>query len=122
MLMYHANNISAPLQDVPYVDFPELKFNEHESTQMPFRYVKADDGMPIMPKVSIFLSQISRYHNTDYLGNGGLDQERCRQGHRRPFLIWPPTSGGLAYMDMSFGSHRASELVCLQLHVLYTGT
>ncbi|KAK1833228.1 hypothetical protein QBC39DRAFT_329118 [Podospora conica] len=39
-----------PLQDVPYVDFPELKFNEHESTQMPFRYVKSEDGMPIMPK------------------------------------------------------------------------
>lgn len=50
-----ANHISAPLQDVPYVDFPELKFNEHESTQMPFRYVKTDDGMPIMPKVSIDL-------------------------------------------------------------------
>jgi len=70
-----ANHISAPLQDVPYVDFPELKFNEHESTQMPFRYVKAEDGMPIMPKVSISLSQIHRRH-TDYLGNGGLDQER----------------------------------------------
>lgn len=86
-----ANHISAPLQDVPYVDFPELKFNEHESTQMPFRYVKSDDGMPIMPKVSIYSYPIYRCH-ADCLGNGGLDQEGRRQGHRRPFLIWPLTS------------------------------
>ncbi|RYO96665.1 hypothetical protein DL765_011527 [Monosporascus sp. GIB2] len=37
------------LNAIPYVDFPELKFNEHESTQMPFRYVKGPDGQPIMP-------------------------------------------------------------------------
>ncbi|RYP61660.1 hypothetical protein DL770_009739 [Monosporascus sp. CRB-9-2] len=37
------------LTTIPYVDFPELKFNEHESTQMPFRYVKGPDGKPIMP-------------------------------------------------------------------------
>ncbi|RYP45418.1 hypothetical protein DL768_008240 [Monosporascus sp. mg162] len=37
------------LNTIPYVDFPELKFNEHESTQMPFRYVKGPDGKPIMP-------------------------------------------------------------------------
>ncbi|CAK7267869.1 hypothetical protein SEPCBS119000_002770 [Sporothrix epigloea] len=39
-----------PLDDIPYLDFPELQFNEHESTQMPFRYVKSDDGKPIMPE------------------------------------------------------------------------
>ncbi|KAL1840975.1 hypothetical protein VTJ49DRAFT_7581 [Mycothermus thermophilus] len=39
-----------PLNEIPYVDFPELKFNEHESTEMPFRYVKDDDGKPIMPE------------------------------------------------------------------------
>ncbi|RYO85453.1 hypothetical protein DL766_002111 [Monosporascus sp. MC13-8B] len=37
------------LNTIRYVDFPELKFNEHESTQMPFRYVKGPDGKPIMP-------------------------------------------------------------------------
>ncbi|KAI2624963.1 DUF431-domain-containing protein [Hypoxylon sp. NC1633] len=37
------------LNKIPYTDFPELKFNEHESTEMPFRYVKDDDGNPIMP-------------------------------------------------------------------------
>ncbi|OAA62547.1 DUF431 domain containing protein [Niveomyces insectorum RCEF 264] len=39
-----------PLTEIPYVDFPELTFNEHESTQMPFRYVKGDNGQPIMPE------------------------------------------------------------------------
>ncbi|KAI2467018.1 DUF431-domain-containing protein [Annulohypoxylon bovei var. microspora] len=38
------------LNKVPFVDFPELKFNEHESTQMPFRYVTDKDGKPIMPE------------------------------------------------------------------------
>lgn len=41
-----------PVQDVPYLDFPELHFNEHESTQMPFRYVRGEDEKPIMPEVS----------------------------------------------------------------------
>ncbi|KEZ45204.1 hypothetical protein SAPIO_CDS2664 [Scedosporium apiospermum] len=39
-----------PLDKIPYDDFPELKFNEHESTEMPFRYVKGEDGKPIMPE------------------------------------------------------------------------
>ncbi|CEJ80178.1 Putative DUF431 domain-containing protein [[Torrubiella] hemipterigena] len=38
------------LTDVPYLDYPELKFNKHESTQMPFRYVKGADDQPIMPE------------------------------------------------------------------------
>ena len=37
------------LQDVPYVDFPELQLDQHEFTEMPFRYVKAADGSPVMP-------------------------------------------------------------------------
>lgn len=43
-----------PLKDVPYLDHPDLKINDHESTQMPFRYVKGEDGQPIMPKVEMF--------------------------------------------------------------------
>lgn len=46
-----ANSLPVPLKDVPYVDHPDLKINDHESTQMPFRYVKGEDGEPIMPKV-----------------------------------------------------------------------
>ncbi|PHH75222.1 hypothetical protein CDD80_2528 [Ophiocordyceps camponoti-rufipedis] len=39
-----------PLDEIPYVDFPELKFNDHESTKMPFRYVVDDEGNPVMPQ------------------------------------------------------------------------
>ncbi|TGJ80355.1 hypothetical protein E0Z10_g8403, partial [Xylaria hypoxylon] len=38
------------LNMVPYLDNPDLKINEHESTEMPFRYVKGDDGEPVMPE------------------------------------------------------------------------
>ncbi|KIW60773.1 hypothetical protein PV05_00961 [Exophiala xenobiotica] len=40
----------APLDEIPYVDFPELKLNEHETTEMPFRYVTDKSGKPIMPE------------------------------------------------------------------------
>ncbi|KAI5784637.1 SAM-dependent RNA methyltransferase [Geopyxis carbonaria] len=38
------------LDEIPFTDFPELQINKNESTQMPFRYVKDADGMPVMPK------------------------------------------------------------------------
>ncbi|KAK8098441.1 carboxypeptidase D [Apiospora kogelbergensis] len=38
------------LDMIPYLDHPELKFGEKESTEMPFRYVKGKDGKPIMPE------------------------------------------------------------------------
>jgi len=38
------------LREIAYLDFPELKFDEHESTEMPFRYVEGADGKPIMPE------------------------------------------------------------------------
>lgn len=37
------------LDAIPYVDFPELKLSDHESTEMPFRYVIDDKKKPIMP-------------------------------------------------------------------------
>jgi ribosome biogenesis SPOUT family RNA methylase Rps3 len=40
-----------PLDKIEYVDHPELKINQHESTQMPFRYVKGELGEPVMPEV-----------------------------------------------------------------------
>ncbi|KAJ9501474.1 hypothetical protein H2202_003268 [Exophiala xenobiotica] len=50
-----------PLEEIPYVDFPELKLNEHETTEMPFRYVKDKSGKPIMPEVgSGYLCSTSR--------------------------------------------------------------
>lgn len=59
----HSDHL-VPVDEIPYLDFPELKFNEHESTEMPFRYVKGEDGKPIMPKVS------------------------CRPSHASQVLIW----------------------------------
>jgi len=38
------------LEKIEYIDNPELQINQHESTQMPFRYVKGDYGRPIMPE------------------------------------------------------------------------
>jgi ribosome biogenesis SPOUT family RNA methylase Rps3 len=40
---------------IPYVDFPELKLDEHESTEMPFRYVVDGEGRPVMPEVSALI-------------------------------------------------------------------
>lgn len=51
---------TAPLDKIPYVTYPELKFSEHESTEMPFKYVTDKDGQPIMPEVS-FNNFPSRY-------------------------------------------------------------
>lgn len=42
---------TVPLDKIPYVDHPELRINEHESTEMPFRYVRDSHGKPIMPDV-----------------------------------------------------------------------
>ncbi|MCJ1377651.1 hypothetical protein MMC17_000747 [Xylographa soralifera] len=38
------------LDQISYIDYPELKIDEHESTEMPFRYVMDENGKPIMPK------------------------------------------------------------------------
>lgn len=37
------------LDAISYIDFPELKLDYHESTEMPFRYVVDQNGDPIMP-------------------------------------------------------------------------
>ncbi|KAI4095213.1 MAG: hypothetical protein LQ344_001725 [Seirophora lacunosa] len=42
--------LQAPLNAVPYVDYPEIRIDEHESTEMPFRYVKDAQGKPVMPE------------------------------------------------------------------------
>lgn len=38
------------LDAIPYTDYPELKLDEHESTEMPFRYVVDNFGRPIVPE------------------------------------------------------------------------
>ena len=52
--------IVVPLKDIPYVDHPELQVDEHESTEMPFRYVKNPDGSPCMPEVSYVRSEMEQ--------------------------------------------------------------
>ena len=39
------------LENIKYVDHPEIKVDEHESTEMPFRYVLDKEGKPIFPVV-----------------------------------------------------------------------
>jgi ribosome biogenesis SPOUT family RNA methylase Rps3 len=39
------------LDAIAFVDNPELRLDRHESTEMPFRYVKGEDGGPVMPEV-----------------------------------------------------------------------
>ncbi|KAJ3515854.1 hypothetical protein NLJ89_g1498 [Agrocybe chaxingu] len=37
-----------PLQDIPYIDYPTIRFNAKESVEMPFRYI-ADGKEPCLP-------------------------------------------------------------------------
>ena len=66
-----------PLDEILYVDYPELPIDEHESTEMPFRYLKDADGLPVMPKVmkgpSDFLNSVSQDALTDRLLQGMID-------------------------------------------------
>ncbi|EEQ33309.1 hypothetical protein McanMca71_006469 [Microsporum canis] len=39
-----------PLNQIPWLDFPEIRIDKRESIEMPFRYVKGPDGGPIMPE------------------------------------------------------------------------
>ena len=50
-LFAEANIALVSLNDIAYIDYPELRVDEHESTEMPFRYMVDDDGSPIMPLV-----------------------------------------------------------------------
>ncbi len=49
--MANFNHWAVPLDQIPYVDKPELRIDEHESVEMPFRYIKRQDGEPSMPEV-----------------------------------------------------------------------
>ncbi|KAI9796379.1 MAG: hypothetical protein M1835_004232 [Candelina submexicana] len=40
------------LADIPYIDHPELQIDEHESSEMPFRYMTDRNNQPITPEVS----------------------------------------------------------------------
>ncbi|CAE6510241.1 unnamed protein product [Rhizoctonia solani] len=39
-----------PLQNIPYIDHPTIRFNAKESVEMPFRYITDSKGEPILPE------------------------------------------------------------------------
>lgn len=52
------------------MDYPELRIDEHETTEMPFRYVAAEGGQPVMPVVSRLLG--IRHFKTHSHGPQGM--------------------------------------------------
>ncbi|KAG8851660.1 hypothetical protein FRB96_009156 [Tulasnella sp. 330] len=38
-----------PLNEIPYIDYPTIRFNVQESVEMPFRYIKTTHGEPVLP-------------------------------------------------------------------------
>jgi ribosome biogenesis SPOUT family RNA methylase Rps3 len=38
------------LGEIPYVEQPTIRFNDTESVEMPFRYVKDEHGEPTLPE------------------------------------------------------------------------
>lgn len=42
-------------EDITFIDYPEIRFNRYEATEMPFRYVMDKTGKPILPDGMIAL-------------------------------------------------------------------
>ena len=75
-----ANPALETLDEIPFADYPELRINKHESTQMPFRYVKDETETPIMPPVRILRTySLIPLQLTPATGDAGFDQGGCRQ-------------------------------------------
>lgn len=36
--------------DIKFLDYPEIRFNKYEATEMPFRYITDSEGKPILPE------------------------------------------------------------------------
>jgi hypothetical protein len=90
-----------PLDSIVYIDSPELKINKNESTEMPFRYVRDEQGQPLMPDVS--MPQLIKCIVFDSCtGNDRLDQERCRKGARGSSVVgFPPLLSTGNYKDQN---------------------
>lgn len=74
--------IVVPLKDIQYVDYPELEIDEHESTEMPFRYMKDANGLPCMPEVSCKMSNLDNQAmiSLTRIGHAELDQGGLGEG------------------------------------------
>ncbi|GMF81971.1 unnamed protein product [Aspergillus oryzae] len=81
MIMWKTNDSAVPLEKIQYVDYPEILINEHERTEMPFRYVRGDDGQPIMPQVcTLSFLPLNDHLLTDAQGMVDLIKEGADQG------------------------------------------
>lgn len=38
------------MENLKCIDYPEIRFNKHEATEMPFRYILDGNGRPILPE------------------------------------------------------------------------
>ncbi|OBW66508.1 MAG: Cutinase [Aureobasidium pullulans] len=55
------------LENIKYVDHPTIKVDEHESIEMPFRYVLDKDNKPIFPEGMVDLIKKDSEHGIDDL-------------------------------------------------------
>lgn len=37
-------------EEIKFLDYPEIRFNKYEATEMPFRYIIDENGEPILPR------------------------------------------------------------------------
>ena len=37
-------------EEINFIDYPEIRYNKYESTEMPFRYILDSEGTPILPE------------------------------------------------------------------------
>lgn len=52
-------------EDIKFIDYPEIRFNKHEATEMPFRYVLDSKGTPILPEGMVELIHADNMKNLD---------------------------------------------------------
>lgn len=57
-----------PFAKIDFIDYPEIKYSRHESTEMPFRYV-VQDGRPILPEGMLELIKHDAEQSIDDLLN-----------------------------------------------------
>lgn len=54
-----------PFEEIKFIDYPEIRFNKHEATEMPFRYVLDDKEIPIFPTGMIDLIHADNQKSLD---------------------------------------------------------
>lgn len=54
-----------PFENIKFIDYPEIRFNKHEATEMPFRYILDAEGKPILPKGMVELIHADNMKSLD---------------------------------------------------------